>query len=430
MKSALKKVIVVLLTLEARVLLRRTQPFIIAITGSVGKTSTKDAVYTVLKDHRRVRKSEKSFNSELGVPLTVLGLENAWSNPFQWIKNIFDGLMNACFVREYPEVLVLEIGVDRPGDMRRFTEWIKPDIVVLTRLPDVPVHVEFFDSPEAVILEKVQLVEALKPDGVFVYNNDDEQVRQVVETVRQRSVGYSRYSATDFAATQDVVRYDEAKQPVGISFTLSSKHTAVTAEIDGCVGVQQTYAAAAAAAVAAEFDVTLEEVVASLKEYVPPPGRMRLVAGIKDSVIIDDSYNASPVAMERALMTLKEMRFAKRRIAVLGDMLELGRYSVEAHETAGKAAAAAADMLITVGVRSRTLAEAALAHGMSEQYVYQYDDAVRAGAELQNWIQKGDVILIKGSQSIRLEKVVEEIMAEPDRAQEMLVRQSTAWRAK
>lgn len=428
MKSLLKKVVVYILTLEAKLLLRRTKPFIIAITGSVGKTSTKDAIYAVLKDHRAARKSEKSYNSELGVPLTILGLSSAWSNPFQWLKNIFDGAMYALLVRDYPEVLILEVGVDRPGDMRRMTEWIKPDIAVITRLPDVPVHVEYFDSPEAVVVEKVQLVEALKPDGVFVYNNDDEQVRQVVDTVRQKCVGYSRYSQTDFAAMQDVIRYDDDGKPVGISFTLAHGHTAVTAEIDGCLGVQQTYAAAAAAAVAAQFDIPLEATVNALTRYAPPPGRMRLLDGVKDTVIIDDTYNSSPVAAERALLTLKEMRRAKRRIAVLGDMLELGRYSVEAHESVGAVAAGAVDVLITVGIRSRKTAEGALEHGLSEKYVLQYDDVARAGRELQELLQPGDVVLVKGSQSLRLERVVEEIMAEPHQAPDVLVRQSTTWK--
>ncbi|MEX0917692.1 MAG: UDP-N-acetylmuramoyl-tripeptide--D-alanyl-D-alanine ligase [Candidatus Paceibacterota bacterium] len=429
MKSLLKGAIVSILTFEARLLLRRTKPTIIAITGSVGKTTTKDAIYAVLKDRRSARKSEKSYNSELGVPLTILGLENAWSNPFQWVKNIFDGLLVALMPHEYPEVLVLEMGVDRPGDMQRFTRWIKPDIVVLTRLPDVPVHVEYFDSPEAVTEEKLTLVQALKPDGVLVYNNDDEQIRKFVEGVTYKTIGYSRYSPTDFAATQDVVRYEDGS-PVGLSFTLSHKHEAVTVELDGCIGVQHTYCAAAAASVGSLFGLSIEDVVAALKGYVPPPGRMRLLPGIKETLVIDDSYNSSPVAMERALLTLKEIRGAKRRIAVLGDMLELGRFSSEAHQEAGKQVANTAQILVTVGIRSRVIADSALHHGMNKESVFQYDDAQTAVRELSGILADGDVVLVKGSQSIRLERVVEGIMAEPKRASELLVRQSRAWRDK
>ena len=141
MKEIFKKFVVAALTFEAQVLLKRTRPKIVAITGSVGKTSTKDAVYAVLKEHVHARKSEKSFNSDIGVALTVLGLSNGWNNPFLWVKNIFDGALHALFQSNYPKVLILEMGVDRKGDMKRLTQWIKPDVVVVTRLPDVPVHV-------------------------------------------------------------------------------------------------------------------------------------------------------------------------------------------------------------------------------------------------------------------------------------------------
>ena len=429
MKSVLKSAVVAVLTMEAKLLLRRAKPTIIAVTGSVGKTTTKDAVYAVLKDRCRARKSEKSFNSELGVPLTVLGLANAWSNPFSWIKNIFDGFSAAIMPHDYPDVLVLEMGVDRPGDMKRFARWIKPDIVVLTRLPDVPVHVEYFDSPEAVVAEKLELVAALKPDGVLVYNNDDEQIRTAVETVLQRAIGYSRYTPTDFSATQDVIRY-EHNIPAGISFTLSHEHEAVTVEIDGAIGVQHAYAVSAAAAVGSLFDAGLPDVVSAMKGYVPPPGRMRLVPGMKGATIIDDSYNASPVAVERALITLKEIRGGKRKIAVLGDMLELGRFSVDSHKTVGGLTATAADILITVGVRARAIAEGARASGMADVNIREYDDAMQASADLSSMLQKGDTVLVKGSQGIRLEKLVESLMDDPKMAGQLLVRQSATWRAK
>ena len=143
MRSIFKSLIVNILTFEAKLLLRRAKPKIIAVTGNVGKTSTKDAIYEVLRNHVHARKSEKSFNSELGVPLSVLGLDNAWSNPLLWIKNLVDGLILALFPANYPKFLVLEMGVDRPGDMKALTDWITPDVVVITRLPEVPVHVEY-----------------------------------------------------------------------------------------------------------------------------------------------------------------------------------------------------------------------------------------------------------------------------------------------
>jgi UDP-N-acetylmuramoyl-tripeptide--D-alanyl-D-alanine ligase len=427
MKGFFKKIVVAILTAEARILLARKRPKIIAITGSVGKTSTKDAIYSVIKKKAHARKSEKSFNSDIGVPLTVLGLPNAWNNPLRWIQNIIEGLIIAFCQREYPEWLVLEVGVDRPGDMTAITAWMRPDIVVLTRLPDMPVHVEYFGTPEEVVREKLQLVAALKEDGIFVYNNDDERSREVAATLRQKSVGFSRYSLSDFTASADKIMYDSGRA-VGIECTLTHGEEAVVLHVEGSLGVQHAYNYAAAAAVGDLLGVTLEDAAAILREHIVPPGRMRLVAGIKDTLIIDDTYNSSPVAVSRALQTLKEVKGATRKIAVMGDMLELGQFSVRAHHDAGRQAAECCDILITVGVRAHGIAKGALDAGMPPEQVFQYDDAYVAGNEVEMMLREADVALVKGSQALRLERIVEEIMQNPEEAPALLVRQDEEWK--
>jgi UDP-N-acetylmuramyl pentapeptide synthase len=427
MKKILKSIIVSILTLEAKLLITRTKPIIIAVTGNVGKTSVKDAVYEVLKTKIHARKSEKSFNSEIGVPLSVLGLENAWSNPFHWLKNIVDGALLVMHPGNYPKLLVLEMGVDRPGDMAKLTKWIHPDVVVLTHLPNVPVHVEYFGTPEAVIAEKRKLVDALKSDGVFVFNNDDPKVAQVAEETRQRSIGYGRYSSAQFMASGDRIAYENG-QAVGFEFTLSHLGEVAPMRITGSLGVQHAYNFAAAAAVASIFEINIHDVTAALRTFVPPPGRMRVLPGIKNTLIIDDTYNASPAATERALETLKEIKGVKRRIAIMADMMELGRYSVAEHERIGALVANSADLLMTVGVRARGIAKGALDNGMSEKKILQNEDATHAGKELELLIKAGDIIIVKGSQSMRMERVVEEIMAEPQRAEELLVRQGEQWK--
>lgn len=429
MKNFFKYCIVSILTFEAKLLLHRHQPTIIAITGSVGKTSTKDAIYSVLKGSVKARKSQKSFNSEIGVPLSVLGLQNAWSNPFSWVRNIFDGLIVALFSKNYPAVLVLETGVDRPGDMKRLTEWLKPDIVVLTRLPDVPAHVEYFNSPDEVIAEKMELVKALKPNGVLVYNHDDQKICEVIESVRQQSIGYSRYAPSQFTASQDEVLYEGTK-PVGLQFTLTHIDHSVVMQVSESLGVQHAYNYAAAVAVASLFDISLTDAATSLSTHLPPNGRMRLIAGIKNTIIIDDTYNSSPVALERAIQTLHELKYAKRKIAVLGDMLELGQYSVREHERIGEQVASVANILITLGPRARKIAEGALEHGMDEATIFQYDQLERATTELKTMLTPGDVVLVKASQGLRAECLVSGIMADFDLAQNVLVRQDTSWKAR
>ncbi len=426
MKNIFKHIIVAILTFEAKILLKRHKPMVIAITGSVGKTSMKDAIYSILKKQYAARKSDKSFNSDIGVPLAVLGLPNAWNNPFYWIKNIIDGFFIAFFSREYPTHLILETGVDRPGDMKKLTSWLKPNMVVLTRFPDVPAHVEFFSTPEAVVAEKMVLVEALHAEGVVIYNHDDTVIQAQMANVRQQAIGYGRELTTHYKASADEVIYHD-DVPVGMSFILEHIGDTAKVRVMGAVGLPLVYVYTGAIAVAVECGVPLNDAVGALSAHVPPPGRMRILKGLKGSVLIDDTYNASPVAVEQALASLKEMKHAKRKIAVIGDMLELGRFSAGAHERIGELAAGTVDALFTIGVRSRKIAETALEHGLHDSVIFQHEDVAKAGKELQLFLQPGDVVLVKASQGVRAERVVEEVMAEPEYAAELLVRQDTAW---
>lgn len=426
MKNLFKQIVVYILTTEAKLLLKRHKPIIIAVTGNVGKTSMKDAIYTVLKKHVAARKSEKSFNSDIGVPLTVLGLPNAWNNPFLWAKNLVDGLFIALFSKEYPAYLILETGVDRPGDMKKLAEWIKPNIVVLTRFPEVPVHVEFFVDPKAVIDEKMQLVRALKPEGVVIYNHDDQLIQAELQNIRQQAIGYSRYLSSQFVAKNDEIYYVD-DVPAGTQFEVVHFNETQTVKVAEVIGLQFVYTYTGALAVAMQCGVSLTDAAASLRDHQPSPGRMRIIKGLKGSVIIDDTYNASPAAVEQALLTMKEIKHAKRKIAVLGDMLELGRFSAREHERIGELVPSCVDVLFTLGIRSQKIAELALQHGLDEAKIFQYDDVARAGRELQAMLAPGDVVLVKASQGIRAERVVEEVMQEAERAGELLVRQDTAW---
>jgi len=426
MKNISKKIIVYILTLEAKILLSRFKPKIIAITGSVGKTSMKDAIYSILKKHHPTRKSEKSFNSDLGVPLTVLGLPNAWNNPFMWIKNIIDGLFIALFSREYPTHLVLETGVDRPGDMQKLASWIKPHIAVLTRFPDVPVHVEFFPTPEAVVTEKMKLVESLRPEGVVVYNSDDQIILSQLDNIRHQAIGFGRYLPSHFKASSDQIIYKD-DFPIGTGFEIEHLGQTVSVRAKGAIGEPLVYTCAGAIAVAFECGVSLEAAAEALASHAPPAGRLRIIKGLKGSLILDDTYNSSPIAASQALVTLSEIKHAKRRIAVMGDMMELGRFSAAEHEKIGVQAAKTVDALFTIGVRARKIAEVALENGLSEKMIFQYEESLKAGKELQNFLRPGDVVLVKGSQSIRAEKVVEEVMNEPELASTLLVRQDVAW---
>jgi len=426
MKHFFKKIIVAILCFEANILLSRQKPKIIAVTGSVGKTTTKDAIYTVLKDHIHTRKSQKSFNSEIGVPLSVLGLENGWNNPVLWLKNIIDGAVVALFTKDYPAVLVLEMGVDRPGDMKQMTSWIAPDITVLTRFPDVPVHVEYFHTPQAVVTEKMTLVHALKPDGVVIYNHDDVVIRAALQDLDAKVIGFSNTSPSQFVASDSEYVYSDGK-PAGITFNITHINTVERVTLQGSLGEPQLYTVAAAIAVGSQFGITVQEAVTALAAQVPSPGRLRLVAGKSDSTIIDDSYNSSPVAVEKSLDTLQALNCDGRKIAILGDMLELGQYSVREHERVGEQVARVVDVLVTIGLRSAKTAATALKAGMPNKCVQQFEDTESALAALIDFAKPGDIILVKASQGIRAEKVVKLLMKQPAEAAQLLVRQSPMW---
>ncbi len=412
MQAFFKKLVAKLLKLEARLVLRKYKPRIVAVTGSVGKTSTKDAIYSVVSKGVYARKSQKSFNSEIGLPLTVLGQPNAWRNPLRWIENLFDGALLYVLPRRYPEWLVLEAGADRPGDISSLAAWLPVDIAVITRLPEVPVHVEYFDSPEAVKEEKASLIRALKEGGSLVLYADDKEVvglRQRASTAHVTTFGF--HQDADVRAHDARVSFDEHNRPTGMVSQITMAGKTAELAVKGALGAHALLPALAAAGVGLAMGKEEGEILESLKGYEPPHGRMHLIPGLKGTFIIDDTYNSSPAAVEAALDALALL--PGRKIAALGDMLELGRHSVDEHRKAGALAAKVADVLITVGFRARDIAEGALDSGMQDSQILQFEDAGPAGKELELMLQAGDTVLIKGSQSMRMERMVEEIMLNP-----------------
>lgn len=428
MKSFLKRIIVFLLQWEARLVLKRYKPRIIAVTGSVGKTSTKDAIYSVLAPSFHVRKSEKSFNSEIGVPLTILGLTNAWNDPFRWAVNLIEGLGLIVLKTAYPCILVLEVGADRPGDIQKLASWLKPDTAVLTRFPNVPVHVEFFDSPEHVIEEKLSLVKVLRKEGTVIVNFDDEKMQKIGPPHNGSIVTYGFGDGADIRASNECVLYENG-QPAGMVFRVDYNNSSTPITLHGALGRHHIYPVLAALALGISQGLNIVAMAEALSTHSAPPGRMRILRGIKRTTIIDDTYNSSPTAARAALDALINTTTKGRRIAVLGDMMELGNYSVPQHRAIGKYASECVDVLFAVGIRSRYTAEEAEKANkrLKKKDIYVFDTAEEAGHALQNLIQEGDLILIKGSQSMRMERVVEEIMAEPEKKEKLLVRQDTAW---
>lgn len=430
MKKISVKILQLILKQLAKLTIWRFQPQVIAITGSVGKTSAKEAIYAVLKNHRRVRKSEGNLNNELGVPLAIIGpLTGGWKEEelklvsretpagkkkirksLFWLKVIFYGLAHSLFLKKsvYPEILILEYAADRPGDIKELLEIAKPYIGIITAIGEIPVHIEFFSGPEAVIREKARVVESLSANGFAVLNFDNEAVMNIKERTRAKIItfGFNENADVKISSLENRI---ENGIPIGVSFKIEYAGSFVPVVLKNVFGRAQAYAAAVAACVGLIFDMNLVEISEALSaNYQSAKGRMNLLKGIKDTYIINDAYNASPISMEEALTTLGDLS-AERKIAVLGDMLELGKYSVEAHESIGRLAGKIVDILITVGSRAKFIAESAEAVGLDKSKILIFDTTTEACIVVQDLIKKGDLILIKASRAIGLEKVVEEI---------------------
>lgn len=430
MKSFLREIVVSILTVEARRLVSKHNPKIIVITGSVGKTSTKDAIAASLEPFFDTRKSEKSFNSDIGIPLTILDLKNAWGNPLLWIKNISVGFLKVLFLKGYPKILILEAGADKPGDLKKIFSWLKPDVVVCTRFPEIPVHVESYESPEALREEESIPVRELKKNGLLVLNTDDPYSETLKKMYGGKILTYGLSRGSDIfgSLVKFLIKETESENKVeGITFDVETKKGSSSFEVRGSLGETHVYPILAGVALATQEAVDLKNISQIFRKHKTPPGRMRIIDGINNSTIIDDSYNSSPVALQEALKTIQKIEGFSRKIIVLGDMLELGKYSEEEHGRAGKEVSKVGDVIITVGKKSKLIAESAIKNGFDKNNVFQFEESVSAGDFLKNKISKNDIVLVKGSQSIRLEKVVEKIMLYPEEKKNLLVRQEEEW---
>lgn len=428
MKDWLRSTAVGALTLEARLALLVHRPKIVAVTGNVGKTTTKDAIFAVVSGHSRARKSQKSFNSDIGVPLAILGLENPWSNPLKWAWTLLKGVV-AALAPGYPKLLVLEVGADTPGDISSIARWLRPDIVVFTGMPEIPVHIERFSSREEMVREKRSLLEQVRPGGTAIVNGDFN-VAEATQNVAAKLLTYGTNLSCDISASDIRIATGVSGSPAGMVAKIHSGEETFELIVNGALGKPVISAALAALTVARTMEIDRESAARSLAAWQPPAGRMRVLRGKSGATILDDSYNSSPAAAISALETLQTIS-AKRKIVVLGDMRELGAKSAAAHEKVGALAARVADMLVTVGEESKVLARAAREAGMQDIREYGYDSSVQVGNDLARELRSGDVVLVKGSQNrIRLERCVHALLADPSEAEKVLVRFDKNWRWK
>jgi len=348
---------------------------VVGITGNAGKTTTKQATAATLGARFRVLSPAASYNNEIGVPLTLLLLEPTH------------------------EVAVLELGFYVPGEIADLCRLARPSVGVITTIPDRPVHFSRTPSVDAIARGKAELIESLPPDGTALLNADDARVRGLAPLTRARVVLFGE-SADAALRASDV----DTRGLDGLSFTVTYEGASAVAWLP-LPGRHLVSVSLAAIGVAIALGVPLDEAALSLGTLEPPAHRMSVRRGAAVTVI-DDSYNASPAAVHAALTLLRDVR--GRRVAVLGDMRELGTLSADAHEDVGRDAAASADLVIGVGELAATIVSAARAAG------HRATHAVADGAEalvlLRRELRDGDTVLVKGSRALALDQLADALV--------------------
>lgn len=413
MQLLLRNILVSILHWLARRRLARIRPQVIAITGSVGKTSTKEAISLLLRERFSVLASKGSYNTEFGLPLAILQEESGEKSVQKWIGILWRGLFSA---QRYFEKFVAEFGADARGDIAKLVRLAQPSVGIITEITEVHLAERQFSSREDIFEEKATLVRSLPAHGWAILNGDCDLLRGLAGTLQARTLFYGTREDADlraeaiesgFFGIRCIVQYKNHREHLSSSI-LGEHHLGILL---------------AACATGLVDGLSLKTCVQTLKSFQLPKGRFSVLEGKSGSTILDSSYNASPTAVLQALKTLRNFP-AQRRIAALGTMNELGARTEELHRKVAQEIPEAADVLVTVGEPAKLFGTA-----MQGEKHFVFQNSREAGKFLQSFLREGDVVLVKGSQNnVRMEWLTEAIMKYPKRASELLARQGNEWK--
>ena len=392
---------------------------LIVVAGSVGKTSTKTSIATMLAQKYRVRLHEGNHNTDMSVPLAILGIpypDNVRS--FGAWRDVLKAAQARILAPTDVDIIIQEIGADFPGDIAAFGRYLRPDVGVVTAV--TPEHMEFFKTIDAVAQEELAAANFSK---LAIINRDDIDGKYAqlltntnLDTYGTTAVAEYRFEQQDYTLGQGHVgKFIAPEFPQGIDATIN------------VVGEHNLRPALAAAAVGVKFGLNPNEIANGLSQIRPVAGRMNLLRGLNGSTIIDDSYNSSPASASSAVQTFYSI-LAPQRIAIMGSMNELGDVSQVEHEAIGKMFHPdMVEWVITVGEdAAKYLAPAAHSQGCQ---VKSFANAVQAGAFAHSVLQQGALVLVKGSQgNVYVEEAVKILLHDQTDASK-LVRQSPAWMA-
>jgi len=390
---------------------------LVAVAGSVGKTSTKTAIATVLAKKYRVRMLEGNHNTHMSAPLGILGIEYPENihSPLQWLRVMLAAQKRINGPTDV-DVIVQELGTDRPGEIAHFGTYLRPAVGVVTAV--TPEHMEFFNDIETVAKEELALANFSE---LAIINRDDIDGRFSEFLTNENIDTYGTTAAAEFRI--EVKDFDVEH---GYDAWLVMSGFAETYPADlRVIGEHSLRPIAGAVAVAVKLGMGPQDIVAGVEDIVPVPGRMNLLRGADKSVLIDDTYNSSPASAEAALQTLYGMQ-APQRIAVLGSMNELGASSAAEHEALGHLCdPSLLAWVITIGSEAeKYLAPAAKVKGCQ---VKSFANAIDAGAFVRSVMEQGSVVLVKGSQGNIYSEETVKLLLHSTADDHKLVRQSPAW---
>ena len=357
---------------------------VIAVAGSNGKTSTKHLIDAALRVRLQGSISPKSFNNDIGVPLTIFP-----ADPSQ-------------------DYLVLEMGTNHPGEIKNLSDMALPDVAVITNCGAE--HLEGLHDLMGVRLENASIISGLKPDGLLVVHGDDPDLLKAVNEYKGRRITFG------FKETNDLFAADVRVTEEGTYFNLNNSRREVFIPM---LGRHSACNALAAIAVGRRLGVPEEQIIAGLARSSGPEMRLQLTRAGEDEeiTVLNDAYNANPNSMKAALETARSLPTLSRRIAVLGDMRELGHSSDRYHREIGQFAAGCGfDLLVCVGAQARLIAEGAAEAGQPAGSILAYPDAPAAARDVPPKLGAGDLVLVKASRGIRLEQVAHAIAASREQA--------------
>lgn len=391
--------------------LKRYRPQLIGVTGSTGKTITREAIMLALADEHPARTSSHSFQQPLDVALSILGVDHLHAHS-SWFALLTQSLVKEVSTLE-PETIVVEVGAHRPGDVDTVSQHFPFNVMGVTNVGTT--HTHLFYSKDSVAHEIMSAIVTLPKDSVAVLNADDPKVAAMAQKTKARVILYGE-------APEAHVRINRVDRlpSAGLAVSVVVDQQTYEIHVPHIIARHHVSKIVAAFAVAHALGVELPEAAKRLQNFVPPPGRLRVLSGKRNSVLLDDSYSASPEVTAAALATLKGFK-SPRKIAILGDMTDLGMPSQKLHAEIGKLAAHVAQVVIVVGQEMREAGKEAIKAGVD---VHQFDDAGEVGKWLVDFLQSGDVVLISGSRGMHMEQVVERLLADPNKDSDKLVRES------